>query len=152
MQRVDLLARRLIHPGERLDRLRVETAHLAHRLDAALRHRRQDSHQALRLMQARLQKHRPDTRHARRETEVLAARLHTAISGHLARHQSRLEHLGANLVHLSPQSALQRGYSLVRKADGSIVRASTQIAVGESVQLTFGEGAADAQVLCKRDD
>jgi len=39
MQRIDLLARRLVHPGERLGRLRAETAHLATRLAAGLRRR-----------------------------------------------------------------------------------------------------------------
>ena len=39
MQRIDILGRRLVHPGERLGRLRAETAHLATRLDAGLRQR-----------------------------------------------------------------------------------------------------------------
>ena len=54
--------------------------------------------------------------------------------------------LAASLDHLSPQAVLQRGYSLVRKTDGSIVRDAAQLTVAEPVQLTFGTGAAEAQV------
>lgn len=151
MQRVDLLARRLVHPGERLGRLRAETAHLASRLHAALRRRLHDGGEALRLMHLRWIRHRPDLRHARRDAGTLAARLRAAAGIGLARQASRLEHLADSLAHLSPQSALARGYSLVRKADGSIVRAGAQLAVGDVVQLTFGEGGADAQVTHKRD-
>jgi len=102
-------------------------------------------------MHLRWIRHRPDLRHARRDAGTLAARLRAAAGIGLARQSSRLEHLADSLAHLSPQSALARGYSLVRKADGSIVRAGAQLAVGDVVQLTFGEGGADAQVTHKRD-
>jgi exodeoxyribonuclease VII large subunit len=146
MQRIDLLTRGLIHPGERLGRLRVETAHLATRLDAGLRQRIGASAIALQRLQARLMHNRPDLRHARYDLNGLDARLRSAASGGLSRHAQRLERLSASLAHLSPQAVLLRGYSLVRKADGSIVRASAQLATGDALHLTFGEGEADAQV------
>jgi exodeoxyribonuclease VII large subunit len=112
MQRTDLLARRLKHPGERLGRLRAETAHLSTRLDAGLR---------------------------------------TSTAAGLSRRATRLENFAASLAHLSPQAVLGRGYSLVRKADGSIVRASVQVTAGDALHLTFGEGEADAQVTRKKE-
>ncbi|MBM3390750.1 MAG: exodeoxyribonuclease VII large subunit [Betaproteobacteria bacterium] len=151
MQRADLLARRLLHPGERLGRLRAETAHIAARLHAALRRRLHEGGQSVRQLHLRIVRHRPETRHARQVVNSLAARLQGATSVGLARHASRLDHLASSLAHLSPQSVLRRGYSLVRKSDGSIVRGSAHLAVGESVQLTFGEGGADARVTHKRD-
>lgn len=146
MQRVDLLARRLMHPGERLGRLRAETAHLATRLDAVLRQRVGASAISLQRLQARLTLCRPDLRHAQRDLDELGARLRTSAATSLSQRGSRLENLAASLGHLSPQAVLLRGYSLVRKADGSIVRASAQLATGDALRLTFGEGEADAQV------
>ncbi|MCC6656632.1 MAG: exodeoxyribonuclease VII large subunit [Rhodocyclaceae bacterium] len=146
MQRIDLLARRLVHPGERLGRLRAETAHLATRLAAGLRRRLGAASADLQRLDTRLARGRPDVRHARRDLNDLAARLRASLDGSLAQRQSRLSSLAASLEHLSPRAVLGRGYSLVRKADGSIVRDAQQLAVAEAVQLTFGSGAAEAQV------
>jgi len=151
MQGVDLLARRLIHPGERLGRLRAETAHLATRLNAGWRQRIGASAVALHRLQASLALCRPDLRHRQRDLGELALRLRNAASSRLSRHASRLNSLADSLGHLSPQAVLQRGYSLVRTADGSIVRSSAQLAAGDSLHLTFGKGAADAQVLRTKD-
>jgi exodeoxyribonuclease VII large subunit len=146
MQRVDLLARRLVHPGERLGRLRAETAHLATRLNAGLRQRIGASAVALQRLQARFALRRPDLRHAQRDLDELGARLRTSAATGLSQRGTRLENLAASLAHLSPHAVLRRGYSLVRKADGSIVRASAQLAAGDALRLTFGEGEAEAQV------
>ncbi|MBI4988121.1 MAG: exodeoxyribonuclease VII large subunit [Rhodocyclales bacterium] len=146
MQRIDLLGRRLIHPGERLGRLRAETAHLATRLNAGLRQGIASRFTDLQRLQARFALRHPDLRHARRDLDELAVRLRTSASTGLSRQRNRLEQLAASLDHLSPLAVLQRGYSLVRKADGSIVRTSTQLATGDALHLTFGEGEADAQV------
>ncbi|MBL8504218.1 MAG: exodeoxyribonuclease VII large subunit, partial [Rhodocyclaceae bacterium] len=146
MQRIDLLARRLVHPGERLGRLRAETAHLATRLAAGLRRRLGAASADLQRLESRLARCRPEVRHARRDVSDLAARLGASIEGSLAQRQTLLSSLAASLEHLSPLAVLGRGYSLVRKADGSIVRDARQLSVAEAVQLTFGSGAAEAQV------
>ncbi len=151
MQRIDLLGRRLIHPGERLGRLRAETAHLATRLDAGLRQRIGSRFADLQRLQARFALRRLDLRHARRDLDEIAGRLRASASTGLSRHANRLEQLTASLDHLSPQAVLQRGYSLVRKTDGSIVRDAAQLAVTESVHLSFGTGAAEAQVTRLKD-
>ena len=146
MQRVDLLGRRLLHPGERMGRLRAETALLAARLGAGLRQRIGSRFADLQRLQTRFAPHRPDLRHARRDLDEIAGRLLASASAGLFRQQNRLAQLAASLDHLSPQAVLQRGYSLVRKADGSIVRTSAQLAMGDALHLTFGEGEAGAQV------
>lgn len=146
MQHVDLLSRRLLHPGERLGRLRAETAHLATRLSAGMRQRIGSGCIGLQQLQARFARNRPDLRHAQRDLDELAGQLRMSVSNDLSRFGNRLLNLSANLDHLNPQAVLQRGYSLVRKADGSIVHASTQLATGEAVRLSFGQGEADAHV------
>ena len=146
MQRIDILGRRLVHPGERLGRLRAETAHLATRLDAGLRQRIGSRFADLQRLMARFALRRPDLRHAQRDLDELAGRLRASASAGLSRQANRVAQLAASLDHLSPQAVLQRGYSLVRKTDGSIVRDAAQLTVAEPVQLTFGTGAAEAQV------
>ncbi len=151
MQRIDLLGRRLVHPGERLGRLRAETAHLATRLGTGLRQRIGSRFSDLQRLQARFALCRPDLRHARRDLDELAMRLRTSASTGLSRQAGRVAQLAASLDHLSPQAVLQRGYSLVRKTDGSIVRDASKLAVAESLHLTFGSGAAEAQVTRLKD-
>ena len=146
MQRIDILGRRLVHPGERLGRMRAETAHLATRLDVGLRQRIGSRFSDLQRLQARFALCRPDLRHAQRDLDEIAGRLRASASTGLSRQANRVAQLAASLDHLSPQAVLQRGYSLVRKTDGSIVRDAAQLTVAEPVQLTFGTGAAEAQV------
>lgn len=45
---------------------------------------------------------------------------------------------------LSPQSTLDRGYSVIQKSDGSLVRSASQITSGEKVRMRFAEGEANA--------
>ena len=146
MQRVDLLARRLSHPGERLGRLRAETAHLASRLGSSLRQKIVACRTDMQGLETRLAVRRPDIRHAQRDLDELAGRVRAAAAVGLTQHRHRLQSLAASLGHLSPQAVLARGFSLVRKSDGSIVRSSAQLDDGDRLRLTFGEGEAEAQV------
>jgi exodeoxyribonuclease VII large subunit len=146
MQRVDLLGRRLSHPGERLGRLRAETAHLASRLGSSLRQKIVACRTDMQGLETRLAVRRPDIRHAQRDLDELAGRVRAAAAVGLTQHRHRLQSLAASLGHLSPQAVLARGFSLVRKSDGSIVRSSAQLDDGDRLRLTFGEGEAEAQV------
>lgn len=47
---------------------------------------------------------------------------------------------------LSPQHALERGFALIRSADGDLVRSTSQLCAGEQVQLTLADGQAGALV------
>jgi len=146
MQRIDLLARRLIHPGEKLKRLNAETAHLAARLKGGARQRINANATALQRIETRLLLRRPDLRHARRDLDAQLARLRAAASAGLTQQRHRLEGLAAALQHLSPHAVLERGFSLVRAADGRIVRSSAQLAPDDAVRITFGAGEADARI------
>lgn len=120
MQAVDRLALRLIHPQQRLAAERPRLEALGHRLRAAL-HRRLTQ-------QARL--------------TPLEHRLRQAIHDRLARSQKRLSRCQGALAGLSPLATLERGYSIVRTADGMIVRDAAQLAPGQRVELQFARGAA----------
>jgi exodeoxyribonuclease VII large subunit len=62
---------------------------------------------------------------------------------------ARVAAAGAALSHLDPGQVLSRGYAIVRAADGSVVRSSAQVAVGEQIGLRFAAGAAAARVTSR---
>lgn len=125
MQHLDYLARRLVHPGEKLHQQHDRLGHLQARLQAAL-HRTLDRSQARFL--------------------PLPQRLRMAHSRHIELKHETLQRLEQNLRHLSPNAVLERGYSLVQQENGSIVRDSVVLQSGESLKLTFARGQADARV------
>ena len=125
MQHLDYLARRLVHPGEKLRQQQERLGHLRARLNATL----------LRTM---------DRANAR--FQPLPQRLASAKARHVELKRETLQRLEQNLRHLSPHGVLERGYSLVQQADGSIVRDSRQVRAGEALTLTFAQGQADARV------
>ena len=151
MQRLDLLGRSLVHPGERLARLRAETALLGTRITGSLQMQLGRSIAALQQARARFHAARPDLRHTRRDLCDLDARLRAAMAAGLDAQRSKLSALATNLAHLSPDAVLQRGFSIARKPDGSIVRSSAQLAEGEALRLTFGQGWAGARVTERGD-
>jgi exodeoxyribonuclease VII large subunit len=64
----------------------------------------------------------------------------------LEQHDARLVKMKASLAHLNPQAVLERGYSIVEKHGGQIVRSAEQVAVGERLRLTFARGTAQTRV------
>jgi exodeoxyribonuclease VII large subunit len=63
----------------------------------------------------------------------------------------RLSGLERELKHLGPQSVLDRGYSIVTTAAGTVVLDAAQIAVGDAVDLRLARGRAGARITQKRD-
>src|SRR5262252_3115134 len=126
MLHVDQLARRLVHPGSRLLAQAGLVAQLRLRLGSA----------AARLL-------------ADRQPEYFAARLRAAANAALERSAARLARLCGSLSHLDPARVLERGYSIVTKADGSVVGDSAALALGESVALRFARGSAGARIETK---
>jgi exodeoxyribonuclease VII large subunit len=81
----------------------------------------------------------------RREVADIAAdrdRVTARIGAALTAARADLEHLRARVRALSPQATLDRGYAVVRRADGQVVRAPAQ-AVGDlRIRVAQGEFAA----------
>jgi exodeoxyribonuclease VII large subunit len=120
MQALDRLALRLVHPAQRLAAGRQRMESLDHRLQAAIERR---------LAQ-------------RGRLTPLEHRLRQAIHDRVMRCQRSLSHCQGALAGLSPLATLQRGYSIVRDADGAIVRDAARLAPGERIELQFARGAA----------
>ena len=52
----------------------------------------------------------------------------------------------ARVRSLSPQSTLDRGYAVVQKSNGDLVRNPRDVKVGELVQLRLAKGEIGAQI------
>lgn len=130
MQKLDYLARRLIHPGDKIRQRGEELLHLQARLSAAIER---------------------SLDHARTRFSLLPSRLQRAANQLLEQRRTLLQGMAQNLEHLNPKNVLERGYSLVQTADGKVVRSSRQIKPGDTLALTFAEGGADAVVAPRQE-
>ena len=146
MQRLDGLARRLVHPAARLEQQRRDAHALAARLDRALRHRLTVPAAAIDHLAHRFatRLRRPWPQAAQLALAGAALRYASRI-GH-ERHGTRLASLARSLAQLNPQAVLGRGYAIVTAPNGAIVQDTAQIAVGDDLTLAFAHGAAAAKV------
>ncbi|MGA1688782.1 MAG: exodeoxyribonuclease VII large subunit [Candidatus Nanopelagicaceae bacterium] len=67
-----------------------------------------------------------------------------SVNSRLLRSNDELLHLIARVRTLSPQATLDRGYAVVQKSDGSIVRSPLALKKGEELRLRLAEGVAVA--------
>lgn len=65
----------------------------------------------------------------------------------LERHAGRLAIAKAALAAVSPEATLARGFSIVRNADGRIIRTTAQTHAGEKLIIQVSDGVFDAQVI-----
>ncbi|WP_334157440.1 exodeoxyribonuclease VII large subunit [Oryzomicrobium sp.] len=145
-QRLDYLARRLIHPAQRIARHRETLQALAQRLAQAGRRRLAEQHTALSRLDGRLRARRPSVAPQQARLAALEQRLHGTARQRLESTRQRLAHLGAALAHLSPEGVLARGYALAFDAEGRIVRQAAALRPGDGLSLRLHEGSAAVRV------
>lgn len=145
-QRLDYLARRLTHPAEHLRRQRARLDHLHLRLQQQIQHVSLHARSRLDWLERRLASPAQSLQRKRQGLDELGIRLQRARTAEWARRTLILDRLAASLAHLDPQQVLARGYSLVRRADGSVVQDAGSLGVGESVEMRFHRGGARATV------
>jgi exodeoxyribonuclease VII large subunit len=146
MQHLDYLGKRLVHPGERIRDRQRQLAQLAGRLRSAGGRAFESATWRIADLLGRLRGGRPAFDALAASRQALALRLGLGHARLLELHAQRLAKLGANLDHLNPRAVLERGYSIVAAADGRIVRTAAELAVGDSLRLTFAHGTAGARV------
>ena len=126
---------------------------LGARFGAAMRRSLGDHDLRLRSLAERLQRAHPGTQltqHAQRLDE-LEQRLQRAMRERLTRAKSALEMAARSLHALSPLATLSRGFAIVtRVADGTVLRAAADAAVGEDIEARLGTGALRARVVSTR--
>lgn len=150
-QQVDMTARRLVHPAQRLQSQKENLSRLAKRLEFS-----HDQTYARALWRFDALKRRLTTS-ATRPVELqaqlghLALRLSNSNSRQLETRTNALTSLSSQLGHLNPDAVLARGFSVVRNAQGEIVRDSSQLRLDELLELRFRHGRAQARVIKKEE-
>jgi exodeoxyribonuclease VII large subunit len=146
VQHVDYLAKRLVHPGDRVEAELRHISHLASRLHSAATHGLDAMRWDLSGLSERLRGALPDIDAQIARQQALRLRLHYAQGRVLEQHEARLAKMHSSLAHLNPHSVLERGYSIAETLGGKIVRAAEQVVTGELLRLTFARGAAQMRV------
>jgi exodeoxyribonuclease VII large subunit len=146
MQQLDVLARRLVHPGERIRNQRVLLGHLYSRLTGAWRHAAADYEWRIREAMQHVKELAPDLETLALAQRALAQRLALAAANCVGVRREATRSLGAQLSHLNPRAVLARGYGIIETAQGKVVTDSVQVAPGDDVKLTFAKGWANAGI------
>ena len=140
-QRLDYLDRRLTtrHPQRRLQESLDHCIRLEQRLGRAIRRKIQSEQQRAAALGQRLQSASPRSRlnHGQDRLAALRHRLALAVRRQLDRLQDRLTGQTRALDNVSPLRVLERGYAVVRDADGTALTRAGQFRAGQEVHLLF---------------
>jgi exodeoxyribonuclease VII large subunit len=71
------------------------------------------------------------------QAEQLRDRARRSLTSSLDRSQDSLEHLRARLTTLSPAATLERGYAIVQRPSGDVVRLAQEVVPGEELTVRF---------------
>ncbi len=147
-RRVTSLAGRVRDPRRYARDLALRADDLASRLRRAFAGRLARDAALVGATARRLRLRHPATRLAGASDAVGDAtrRLERATRLVLAGAHARVRRAAGSLDDLSPLAVLQRGYSLTRRPDGTVVRDAGTLADGDAVELTFAVGTARARI------
>ncbi|MDX2013092.1 MAG: exodeoxyribonuclease VII large subunit [Myxococcaceae bacterium] len=129
-------------PQARLGAQKERLAALSARAKSALARRQREARAALHRLRLSLERTspRPRLRDARRDVSQLKERLPQAMRRRLATDRATLSALVGRLEALSPLSVLGRGYALVRRVDGPVVRRAAEVAAGDPLTIRLDRG------------
>jgi exodeoxyribonuclease VII large subunit len=138
----------LLHPGSRLNQRQQRLDDLQQRIRQILLHQIQRREVAMERLSARLQSRTPSRQLSRIEERRrdLRFRLDRALESNLQQRKQKLATFAAKLNALSPLATLERGYSISRKQDGSIIQNSEQVKPGDQIEALLAHGSFTAVV------
>ncbi|BFU42362.1 exodeoxyribonuclease VII large subunit [Krasilnikovia sp. MM14-A1004] len=122
--------------------------HARYRLDRAIGTMLDREAQRLQAWRSRPALARPEALIDQRAADVAALRDRAArcVDHRLRRADDELRHTLARLRALSPAATLQRGYAIVQRADGHVVRAATEVGPEDLLRVRLAEGELQASV------
>jgi exodeoxyribonuclease VII large subunit len=140
--------RHLEDPRLRLAAHQERIDDLALRLHQALRRKTTSFGRALAVGRERLYAQHPGRVLAQRKMalERLSGKLSTKLQREMADRRTQLGQAVASLDALSPLRVLARGYSLVTTRQGTVVKSTSDVAVGSTVNVRLSEGALTVRV------
>lgn len=143
-QRVDRLGLRLqaLRPQARLETLRVRQDTAMRRLAAAFDRQLQQQRARLRHAGVVLQTGSPQRRlqALRQQLDALRARPEAALRRRLQRDALHLRGLARSLEAVSPLATIARGYSILQREDGTVIRRVDDVAPGDALQARLSDG------------
>ena len=118
------------------------------RLRAGWEQRHQRAHERLKWLTMRLQRVHPREQLIRRAQRIdeLEARLQRAAHAHFSNAKTRQGSAKRTLHAVSPLATLNRGYAIVLKTDGTIVKSTQEVTLGETITARVGDGQLRAHV------
>ncbi len=124
------------------------------RLDRAVRRRLESEHRHLGILRSRPVLASPHAMLApyRDEIDQLRARLRQATRHRLTRAGDEIAALAAQVRALSPQGTLERGYAVVQRPQGDIVRDAARVPPGEALRIRVARGTFEAARLAPAAD
>ena len=145
-QRVDGIARRLVHPAARLAEQAARARGLGARLARAFAQQRLAALQETAALRGRLAR---ELRAPLPQAARLAAASRALVRAgrdRLARATVDAARLGGALALLNPEAVLDRGYAIVTAQSGDVVLDARQLRTGDDVKIAFARGDATATV------
>ncbi|MDZ7593021.1 MAG: exodeoxyribonuclease VII large subunit, partial [Thiobacillus sp.] len=152
MQRLDYLARRLIHPAEQLRRRQTELGQLAQRLRHASGSRLTTEQLRIARLSQRLVTPIHVIQREQQRLDALGMRSRRAVEGGFGQRQLNLARLASSLAHLNPEGVLARGYSIVQLENGAVVQDAATLDAGDRIGIRFYRGQARAKIESTRTD
>ncbi|GAB1595519.1 exodeoxyribonuclease VII large subunit [Lysobacter claricitrinus] len=154
MQRTDRAALKLnaLRPQAYVQMLCRRQAEAFRRLDVAWKRRLEREHARLRHADAILRARHPERRLARLRERVAAVsnRPQAAIARRLAHEALRLRGIARSLEAVSPLATVARGYSILRRGDGAIVRDIADVATGDAITARVRDGELGMRVESRK--
>lgn len=119
------------------------------RLDRAVTHLLDREQRLLDALRTRPVLARPEVIVEDRQADIagLVQRAARTADHRLATAAGELAHGRARLRALSPAATLQRGYAVVQRADGAVVRAPAEVSPGDPLRVRLAEGELTATVM-----
>ena len=148
-QNVDVCAQRLEHPKQKLDGKRGDTFSLAKRLRQATLTQQKYKSDKQSFARQRLISQQPGKQiiQGQFETQRLGQQLQRASQSQLLQTRQKFESMAEQLNLVNPLATLDRGFSVTRRADKSVLRKSKQVAQGDKIDVQLSEGELHCEVL-----
>lgn len=123
------------------------------RLDRAINHQLERERLLIASLRARPVLATPQSMISARREELArwSERSSQLLRHRIDRARDEIQHLAVQVRSLSPQQTLDRGYSVVQRLDGTVVRTSATLELHEPLQIRVANGKFHAQVTALND-
>lgn len=141
-QKVDWLSKRLRHPKEQLQILKLKLNELSKRNIDAMQHSMSDSRSHIKLINAKIQQHSPAQRVQRLGLEFsnINRRFQNTTNKLISIRKEKLQQLVHTLDAVSPLHTLKRGYAIIKNSDNNIVRNVSEVKKNQVIRTDLAKG------------